>query len=73
MPRQSVDFQIAKTWNKRFETKLNIQNLLNATYRLYQDNNNDNEIKIDQEALIQRYQVGTQFSLGLSWKLHKSE
>ncbi len=68
MPRQSVDFQIAKIWNKRFETKLNIQNLLNATYRLYQDNNNDNEIKTNQEALIQRYQIGTQFSVGLSWK-----
>lgn len=71
MPRQSVDFQIAKTWNKRFEAKLNIQNLLNAAYRLYQDNNNDNEIKLDQEALIQRYQVGTQFSVGLSWKFQK--
>ncbi|MEQ1586242.1 MAG: TonB-dependent receptor, partial [Cyclobacteriaceae bacterium] len=73
MPRQSVDFQIAKTWNKRFETKLNIQNLLNATYRLYQDNNSDNEIKVDQEALIQRYQVGTQFSVGLAWKFQKAE
>jgi TonB-dependent receptor len=73
LPRQSVDFQIAKTWKKRFETKLNIQNLLNATYRLYQDNNNDNEIKVDQEALIQRYQVGTQFSVGLSWKFQKAE
>ncbi len=73
MPRQSVDFQIAKTWHKRFETKLNIQNLLNATYRLYQDNNSDNEIKVDQEALIQRYQIGTQFSVGLSWKFHKDE
>lgn len=69
MPRHSVDFQIAKTWNKRFETKLNIQNLLNATTRLYQDNNNDNVIKVDQEALIQRYQVGTQFSVGLAWKI----
>lgn len=68
LPRHSVDFQIAKTWNKRFETKLNIQNLLNAAYRLYQDNNNDNIIKVDQEALIQRYTVGTQFSVGLSWK-----
>ncbi len=73
LPRQSVDFQIAKTWNKRFETKLNIQNLLNATYRLYQDNNNDNEIKVDQEALIQRYQIGTQFSVGLAWKFQKAE
>lgn len=73
LPRQSVDFQIAKTWNKRFETKLNIQNLLNATYRLYQDNNNDNEIKVDEEALIQRYQIGTQFSVGLAWKFQKAE
>jgi len=71
LPRQSVDFQISKTWNHRFETKLNIQNLLNAATRLYQDNNNDNEIKIDQEALIQRYQVGTQFSVGLGWKFNK--
>jgi len=71
MPRQSLDFQIAKIWQRRFETKLNIQNLLNAATRLYQDNNNDNEIKVDQEALIQRYQVGTQFSVGLSWKFSK--
>lgn len=71
LPRQSVDFQIAKTWNHRFETKLNIQNLLNAATRLYQDNNNDNEIKIEQEALIQQYRVGTQFSVGLAWKFTK--
>lgn len=71
MPRQSLDFQIAKIWNKRFETKLNIQNLLNAATRLYQDNNSDNAIKVDQEAIIQRYQVGTQFSVGLSWKFTK--
>jgi len=73
LPRQSLDFQIAKIWNKRFETKLNIQNLLNASYRIYQDNNSDNEINIDQEAVIQRYQVGTQFSIGLSWKFQKAE
>lgn len=73
MPRHSVDFQVAKNWNKRFEAKLNIQNAFNAVYRLYQDNNNNNEIKTNEEALIQRYQVGTQFSVGLSWKLHKSE
>jgi hypothetical protein len=46
---------------------------LNATYLLYQDNNNDNEIKVDQEALIQRYQIGTQFSVGLAWKFQKAE
>ncbi len=68
LPRHSVDFQIAKTWADRFEAKLNIQNLLNATYRIYQDNNSDNKIQ-DEEALIQQYKVGTQFSLSLSVKL----
>ena len=67
LPRHSLDFQISKIWAKRFETKFNIQNALNAAYRIYQDNNSDNKIE-DQEALIQRYKVGTQFSLGLSWK-----
>ena len=73
MPRQSVDFQIAKTWNRQFETKLNIQNLLNATNRLYQDNNSDNKINTNDEAIIQSYQIGTLFSVGLTWKFQKSE
>lgn len=68
MPRQSVDFQIAKIWRNKLETKLNIQNLLNASYRLYQDNNSDNTINLDHEALIQRYKVGTQFAMAVSYK-----
>jgi TonB-dependent receptor len=73
MPRQSVDFQIAKIWNHQFETKLNIQNLLNATHRIYQDNNSDNKIETNDEAIIRSYQIGTLFSVGLSWKFQKSE
>ena len=70
LPRNSLDIQIAKTWAKRFETKLNIQNALDAAYRIYQDNNSDNKIE-DQEAVIQRYKVGTQFAISLSYKLLK--
>lgn len=68
MPRSSFDMQVAKKFGKVFELKLNAQNLLNAAYRIYQDNNNDNEIKVDSEALIQRYRIGTQYSIGLQWK-----
>lgn len=68
LPRNSLDFQIAKTWAKRFETKFNVQNALNAAYRIYQDNNSDNKIE-DHEAVIQRYKIGTQFSISLSYKL----
>ncbi len=71
LPRQSLDFQIAKTWKRRFETKLNFQNVLNAAYRIYQDNDNNNKIVLDEEALIQKYQVGTLISLGLNWKFIK--
>ncbi len=68
MPRNSVDFQLSKTWKKRFETKLNIRNLLDATYSIYQDNNNDNNINTDQEAIIRKYRVGTTYTLGFAWK-----
>lgn len=72
MPRNSLDFQIAKKWgSKRFETKLNVQNALNSAYRIYQDNNSDNKIQ-KEEALIQRYKTGTLFSLALSWKFNKT-
>jgi TonB-dependent receptor len=70
MPRQSVDLQVAKKWNSRFETKLNAQNLLNAAFRIYQDNDQNKKIE-KEEAQIQRYQTGTQFSLSLNWKFSK--
>jgi len=70
MPRHSLDFQISKIWKGKFETKVNIQNALNAAYQLYQDDNQDNTIE-DSESLIQRYKVGTQFSLGLGWRFSK--
>ena len=71
LPRQSLDVQIAKKWGKRqFETKLNVQNILNSAYRIYQDNDNNNEIGAS-EALIKKYQVGTLFSLSLGWKFSK--
>lgn len=71
MPRHSVDLQVAKIWKKRFETKLNVRNLLDATYSIYQDNNNDNTIVTDNEALIRQYQVGALYTLSFSWKFGK--
>ncbi|MDZ4714945.1 MAG: TonB-dependent receptor [Cytophagales bacterium] len=68
MPRNSLDFQISKTWNKRFETKINMKNLLDAAYSIYQDNNNDNTINTSKEAIIRQYQVGALFNIGFSWK-----
>jgi TonB-dependent receptor len=69
MPRHSLDLQIAKTWfGGRYETKLNIQNVLNSAYRFYQDFDLNNKIE-NIEGMVQRYQNGTLFNVGLSWKI----
>jgi len=71
MPRHSLDMQVAKKFG-RFEGKLNVQNLLNAKYRFFQDT--DQDIKIDpnsEDAPIMQYRIGQQFSLSLSYKISK--
>jgi hypothetical protein len=71
MPRNSLDLQITKRFGK-FEAKFNIQNLLNAEYRFYQDT--DQNIKIDvksEDAPIMRYKIGQQLALSFAYKISK--
>jgi len=71
LPRNSLDMQIAKRFGK-LEAKLNIQNLLNAEYRFYQDT--DQDIKIDtksEDAPIMRYKIGQLVHLSFAYKIGK--
>lgn len=69
LSRNSLDVQLSKRFG-RLETRLNIQNLLNAEYRFYQDTDVNNKIDVDsQDAPIMRYKTGQQFSLALSYKI----
>ncbi|MBX2965105.1 MAG: outer membrane beta-barrel protein [Cyclobacteriaceae bacterium] len=71
MPRNSLDFQIAKQFG-RLEGKLNIQNLLNAQYRFYQDADENNKIDVNSDDVpIWRYKIGQQVSLSLSYKISR--
>ncbi len=71
LSRHSLDLQLAKKFG-RIETKLNIQNLLNAEYRFYQDTDINNKIDTDsQDASILRYKTGQQFSFSVSYKISK--
>jgi len=72
MPRQAVDFQISKTITKSMTIKFNAQNLLNSPFRIRQDSNQDQEIK-NSDYMIQKYRVGSQFSLSLNWMFMKGE
>ncbi len=70
LPRHSIDLQISKQFGK-IETKLNIQNLVNARYRFYQDTDVDNKIDTDggRDVPILAYTIGQQFSLSLGYKI----
>ncbi|NBW37733.1 MAG: TonB-dependent receptor [Cytophagia bacterium] len=69
-PRNAVDLQIAKQFNK-MELKLNIQNLLNAPYRFYQDNDENQKIDEKIDDSLQEYKTGSMISLSLGWKFTK--
>lgn len=47
MPRHVIDLNISRTFNKRFEVRLGIQDLLNAQFRFSQDFNQDGKIGSD--------------------------
>lgn len=70
MPRNVVDLQIAKTI-KQMEIKLNVSNLLNARYRVYQDDNDDQKIENNIDQSVRGYQNGQLVSLSVGWKFHK--
>jgi TonB-dependent receptor len=69
-PRQSLDLQVAKTF-RNVEVKLNVQNVLNSQYRIYQDNDENQQIDEKIDDPIQRYKTGTLYALSIGWKFTK--
>lgn len=47
MPRNIIDLNVSKTFNKRWEVRLGIQDLLNQSIRLSQDFNRNSKIDKD--------------------------
>jgi hypothetical protein len=72
LPRNSLDLQVSKRFGK-LETKLNIQNLLDAKFRFYQDTDVNNTIDTEggRDVPILAYTVGQQISLSLGYKIGK--
>jgi outer membrane receptor protein involved in Fe transport len=70
LPRNVLDLQIAKSIGQ-MEVKLNVSNLLNAKYRIFQDDNDDEKIESNIDQSVRGYQVGQQVALSLNWKFSK--
>ncbi|SHH98203.1 TonB-dependent receptor [Chryseolinea serpens] len=70
-PRNAVDLQVAKEFKNSMEIKLNVQNVLNAKYRIFQDNDENQKIDEKIDDPIQVYQTSQLFTLSWSWKFMK--
>jgi TonB-dependent receptor len=71
-PRNAVDLQISKSFKNNMELKLNVQNLLNAPYRIYQDNDENNKIDEKIDDRIQAYKTSQLITLSWNWKFMRS-
>jgi outer membrane receptor protein involved in Fe transport len=68
MPRNVLDLNFSKGITRNIEIKGGIQDLLNQSFRLIQDNNRDNNINDDDQS-YQTFKRGSYFTLGVNFKL----
>lgn len=71
MPRNVVDVQVAKTI-RNMEIKLNVNNLLDAKYRVMQDDNLDSDIDNSIDQFVRGYRTGQLVTLSVGWKLARN-
>jgi TonB-dependent receptor len=66
LPRDNVDFTIAKDFNK-INVKFGIQDLLNSPFRFYEDSNRDEKITSAKDNVVSKYKRGTMFTLDITY------
>lgn len=71
MPRNVIDLQVAKTI-RSMEIKLNVNNLLDAKYRVMQDDNLDSDIDNSIDQFVRGYRTGQLMTLSVGWKFAKN-
>jgi len=69
MPRNLLNFTISKSLTGKLELKAGIRDILNQEALLLQDGNRDGVFDRRTDQNIERFYPGTNFSIGLSWKI----
>ena len=67
MPRNMLDFTLTKTFNNNLEIKFGIKNILDAEVLLMQDANQDGIFDKKTDQILQIFNEGRNFSLGISY------
>jgi TonB-dependent receptor len=71
MPRNVIDLTVAKNFDNGLGVRFGIQDLLNATSFMIQDANGDGKLNVDNDQVIQRFNRGTYFTMGIQYKFRK--
>lgn len=69
MPRNQIDLTVSKSIGNRLEFKFGVRDMLNQPIVLMQDANQDGTFDMEKDQVIQKFQPGSRFSLGISFKL----
>ncbi|MEE4177582.1 MAG: TonB-dependent receptor [Bacteroides sp.] len=69
MPRNQIDLTISKSIGNRLDFKFGVRDMLNQPIVLMQDANQDGIFDMEKDQVIQKFQPGARFSLGISYKL----
>ncbi|MBP6456433.1 MAG: carboxypeptidase-like regulatory domain-containing protein [Chitinophagaceae bacterium] len=68
-PRSIIDFQIQKTFAKKFEFRFNVADILNSKGIFYQDIDKNGTYNASKDNLSLMYRYGTKFGIALAYKL----
>lgn len=66
LSRNSLDFTVSKTFNKKTTVKFGIQNLLDAEYQFFEDSNRDEKINKTDDNATSVFKRGALLSINLS-------
>jgi TonB-dependent receptor len=69
MPRNVIDLTFSKNLSERIQLKGGISDILNQSFLLLQDGNDNGKLERNKDQVIQQYKPGQVFSIGFSVKL----
>lgn len=71
MPRHVIDLSVTKQLSNGISVRFGIQDLLNQSYYLLQDANNDKVLSKENDQVMQKFNRGTYFTFGVQYKFRE--
>lgn len=71
MPRNVIDLSLTKQLNNGLSVRFGIQDILNQSFYLLQDANNDMKLSKENDQVMQQFKRGSYFTFGIQYKFRE--